>query len=77
MNCRIPNHLSKALLTAGYAASAEEVYRSDLEQYPRNGWALFGLIRSLETQGKDASEIQDRFDKIWAQADVTLTASRF
>jgi tetratricopeptide (TPR) repeat protein len=69
--------LGKALLTAGDAAGAEEVYRTDLEQYPRNGWALYGLIQALEAQGKDASEIQERFDKIWAQADVTLTASRF
>lgn len=69
--------LGKALLTAGDAAGAEEVYRADLEQHPRNGWALFGLIQSLEAQDKDASEIQARFDKIWAQADVTLTASRF
>ena len=69
--------LGKALLTAGYAASAEDVYRADLDLYPRNGWALFGLIQSLEAQDKDAREIQARFDKIWAQADVTLTASRF
>jgi tetratricopeptide (TPR) repeat protein len=69
--------LGKALLTAGDAAAAEEVYRTDLEQYPRNGWALYGLVQALEAQDKDASEIQQRFDKIWAQADVTLTASRF
>jgi len=69
--------LGKALLTAGDAAGAEDVYRADLEQYPRNGWALYGLIQSLETQDKDASEIQESFDRIWAQADVTLTASRF
>lgn len=69
--------LGKALLTTGDAAGAEAVYRADLEQYPRNGWAMFGLIQALETQGKDASDIQERFDNIWAQADVTLTASRF
>ena len=69
--------LGKALLTAGDAAGAEEVYRADLEQYPRNGWALYGLIQALQAQGKDTREIQERFDKIWAQADVTLTASRF
>jgi tetratricopeptide (TPR) repeat protein len=69
--------LGKALLTAGKAEDAETVYRKDLEQYPRNGWALFGLIQALERQGKDASDIQERFDNIWAQADVTLTASRF
>ena len=69
--------LGKALLTAGDASGAEEAYRADLENYPRNGWALYGLIQSLEAQDKDASDIQERFDKIWAQADVTLTASRF
>ncbi|MDX1403124.1 MAG: hypothetical protein R3192_01235 [Woeseiaceae bacterium] len=69
--------LGKALLTAGRPAEAEEVYRVDLEQYPRNGWAMYGLIQALEAQEKDASEIQERFDRTWAQADVTLTASRF
>ena len=69
--------LGKALLTAGDAASAEKVYRADLEQYPRNGWALYGLVLALESQDKDASDIQQRFDSIWAQADVKLTASTF
>ena len=69
--------LGKALLTAGDAAGAEEVYRADLEQYPRNGWALYGLTQSLLLQDKDASSIQERFDRIWAQADVKLTASTF
>lgn len=69
--------LGKALLTAGDAAGAEEVYRTDLRQYPRNGWALYGLIQSLKAQDKDPSEFQQRFDQVWAQADVTLTESGF
>jgi tetratricopeptide (TPR) repeat protein len=69
--------LGKALLTAGDAVEAEKVYRTDLEQYPRNGWALYGLIQAMKAQGKDTSEIQQRFDNVWGQADVTLTASRF
>ncbi len=69
--------LGKALLAAGNAAEAEAVYRSDLEKYPRNGWAMFGLIQALDAQSKDASDIQKRFDAIWSQADVELTASRF
>lgn len=69
--------LGKALLTAGEPAQAEATYRRDLEQYPRNGWSMFGLIQALEAQGKDAGEVRERFGKIWAQADVTLTASRF
>ena len=69
--------LGKAMLAAGDAAGAEAVYRRDLEMYPRNGWAMFGLIQALEAQGKDASEVQKKFDLTWQQADVTLTASRF
>lgn len=69
--------LGKAMLAAGDAAGAEAVYREDLTRFPRNGWSLYGLVQALEAQGKDATEIQARFDLIWAQADVTLTASRF
>ena len=69
--------LGRALLAAGRPADAERVYRENLDNYPRNGWALFGLIQALEAQGKDAREAQRRFDTVWAEADVTLTASRF
>jgi len=69
--------LGRALLTSGDAAGAEAVYRADLQQYPRNGWSLFGLIQALTAQGKDATEFQKRFDTIWAQTDVSLAASTF
>ena len=69
--------LGKALLAAGQAAEAEVVYRSDLEKYPRNGWALFGMMESLKAQGKDAIDVMDRFALIWSKADVTLTSSTF
>lgn len=69
--------LGKALLSADRAADAEAVYRRNLENYPRNGWAMYGLVMALEAQGKDASEARQRFDTIWSQADVELTASRF
>jgi tetratricopeptide (TPR) repeat protein len=69
--------LGRALLMKGDAAAAEQVYRKDLEDYPHNGWAMYGLIQSLNAQGKDASGMQDMFDRVWSQADVTLTASTF
>lgn len=68
--------LGKALLAAGDAVTAESVYRRDLEIYPHNGWAMFGLIQSLKAQGKDASEQEAMFKHMWGRADVTLTASR-
>jgi hypothetical protein len=69
--------LGKAMLAAGDAAGAERVYQADLAQYPRNGWSLYGLIQALEAQGKDTASVQAQFDRIWSQADVTLSASRF
>jgi len=69
--------LGKALLAAGDAARAEAVYRRDLELYPHNGWAMFGLVQSLERQGKDASAVREHFESAWRLADVELTASRF
>ena len=74
-----PRHaLGAVLLEAGRPAEAETVYWDDLEKFPENGWALFGLSKALRAQGKDeqADLIQARFHKIWARADVALTASR-
>jgi tetratricopeptide (TPR) repeat protein len=70
--------LGEALLVGGDAAAAEEVYRRDLEDYPRNGWSLFGLAQSLERQGKgdEAAAVRKRFEQAWALADVKLTNSR-
>lgn len=71
--------LGRALLTANDPQRAESVFRADLKQYPRNGWSMFGLMLSLQAQGRDAeaAEVQAQFDKIWSQADVTLSSSRF
>lgn len=70
--------LGAALLAAGRAVEAEAVYRKDLEQYPHNGWSLFGLVQSLEAQGKsnEAAEALTMFGHVWERADVTLTGSR-
>ena len=68
--------LGKALLAAGDAAAAEAVYRRDLEDYPHNGWAMYGLVQALEAQDKDASEARRMFEHAWQQADVELSASR-
>jgi len=69
--------LGKALLAAGRPAEAEVTYRKDLGQYPRNGWAMFGLMESLKAQGKDTTEVSGLFAILWAEADVTLSSSTF
>jgi tetratricopeptide (TPR) repeat protein len=70
--------LGKALLDAKRPADAERVYRADLLQRPRLGWALVGLAQALSAQGKtaEAARVQAEFKRAWAGADMELTASR-
>ena len=71
--------LGAVLLSAGRTEEAEKVYRDDLKVNPENGWALYGLAKSLRAQKKtkEAAAVEKRFRKAWARADVKLTASRF
>lgn len=66
--------LGGALLLNGDAALAETVFRSDLEQYPRNPRSLFGLLKALEAQKKTANvdEVRKEFEAAWKNADVPL-----
>ncbi|SIO20813.1 Tetratricopeptide repeat-containing protein [Singulisphaera sp. GP187] len=71
--------LGAALLKSGRLGQAEAVYREDLKRLPHNGWALFGLMRTLEAQNKDkeAKEVRARWEKQWSDADVQLSSSCF
>jgi len=70
--------LGAILLEANRPAEAEVVYREDLKRFRENGWSLFGLAKSLESQGRssEALDVQGRFDKAWSRADIRLTSSR-
>ncbi|SHF28858.1 hypothetical protein SAMN04487965_1843 [Microbulbifer donghaiensis] len=70
--------LGVVLLDAGRPTEAETVYWQDLERYPNNGWALFGLGKALRAQGRteEADLIEARFKRAWRNADIKLTASR-
>jgi len=71
--------LGAVLLEAGRPAEAEVVYWQDLKAHRDNGFALYGLWQALKAQGRmeEASEVEARFRKAWAEADVQLTSSRF
>jgi tetratricopeptide (TPR) repeat protein len=71
--------LGAALLDARRARDAEAVYRADLERNPANGWALFGLAKSLRAQrrAKDAEAVEAQFKAAWAAADITLERTAF
>jgi tetratricopeptide (TPR) repeat protein len=70
--------LGAVLMDAGRAAEAEAVYWQDLQHNRENGWALFGLMKSLQAQDKDveAAAVEERFHKAWSRADVKLSSSR-
>ncbi|MDK8462535.1 hypothetical protein [Marinobacter sp. SS13-12] len=71
--------LGAVLLKASQPGRAEQVYRQDLQEFPDNGWSLFGLMKALRQQGNgyEAEEVQRRFLDAWQHADVVLTDSRF
>ncbi len=66
--------LGAALLIAGKAKEAEEVFREDLRHNPRNPRSLFGLRESLAAQHADADAawVDREFRSTWKNADVEL-----
>ena len=69
--------LGNSLMKEGKASSAENVYKRDLKDYPRNGWSLYGLTLALKEQGKleEAEEAHKKFKHIWQLSDINLKAS--
>ena len=71
------HYLGAALLKSDQPEAAEVVYRRDLRWNQNNGWSLFGLHQALVAQNKqrEASKVFKQWQKAWAAADITLTAS--
>ena len=69
--------LGNSLMKEGKASAAENVYKRDLKDYPRNGWSLYGLALALKEQGKleEAEEAHKKFKHIWQLSDINLKAS--
>jgi tetratricopeptide (TPR) repeat protein len=75
----VRHYQGAALLGAGKAKEAEAVYREDLVRHPHNGWALFGLQKSLVAQKKkdEAAAVKTELDAAWSKADVKLKATAY
>jgi tetratricopeptide (TPR) repeat protein len=69
--------LGAALLAAGKANEAEQVFRDDLLRNPRNPRSLFGLMISLKAQQRDADAawVEREFIEAWKGADTKLKLS--
>jgi tetratricopeptide (TPR) repeat protein len=74
----ISHLLGAALMQAGRHAEAEAVYEESLNHYRRDGWALMGLAKALEAQGKSeaARLAAERFSQTWRRADTRIDGSR-
>lgn len=74
----VEHNLGAVLIEAGKFKEAEKIYRKDLEEFPDNGWALFGLMQSLKGQEKldQAKEVQKHFKEAWEYSDIKLEESR-
>ena len=72
-------YLGAALLEAGDAGAAAEVFAQDLKTYPHNGWSLFGLAQAQLKLGQaDAARQTTRRQAVaWQWADAPLTAARY
>lgn len=66
--------LGSTLMASGEYTEAEKVFRADLQQHPRSGRSLFGLVESLKAQGKslDAQFVQRELEYAWKNADTKL-----
>jgi hypothetical protein len=75
----VRHSLGAALLEAQRPVEAEVVYWQDLRKYPENGYALYGLWRAYEAQGKkdEAAEYEARYKTAWSAADAPLKSSRY
>ena len=72
-----PKHyLGNAYLENKDGVNAEKAFRKDLLNNSENGWALFGLYKSLLLQKKsdDAAKISARYKQAFSKADIKITA---
>lgn len=64
--------LGMVLLKQNKFTDAEQIFRSDLQDYPNNGRSYFGLRLALAAQGKDMTQVNSDFDRTWKWADLPL-----
>jgi tetratricopeptide (TPR) repeat protein len=68
----IRHTLGAVYYMAGRYEDAERAYLEDLEEFPGNGWSLFGLSLALKAQGRslEANRAERQYRVAWAKADV-------
>lgn len=74
----VRHHLGAALLENAQFEEAGRVFEEDLKTFPKNGWALSGLLAALEGQQKtdEAAQVKKQLAEAWKYADVELSGSK-
>jgi tetratricopeptide (TPR) repeat protein len=74
----VRHHLGAVLIDAGKIQEAQKVYEKDLINFPKNGWALKGLMNVYEKMGNTVkyNETKKQFDEAWKYADIKISSSR-
>ncbi|MCX7115288.1 MAG: hypothetical protein NTW08_05220 [Gammaproteobacteria bacterium] len=68
----IKEALADAYLKWHHPEKAQAMYEKTLLQYPKNGWVLYGLAKSLRALNKEqeATRIEEEFKLAWKYADI-------
>ena len=74
----VRHHLGAVMIEAEKVQEAQKVYEKDLKNYPKNGWALKGLMNVYEKLGNTQkyNEAKNQFDEAWKHADIKISSSR-
>ncbi|MDB4584156.1 hypothetical protein N9164_13460 [Draconibacterium sp.] len=74
----VRHHLGAVQIEAEKYQDAIITYEEDLDELPKNGWALHGLKLAYAGLNEEVkvSEISSRLDDVWSTADIALSSSR-
>ncbi len=75
----IRHSLGALLLEQGHHEEAIEVFQTDLQLHPKNGWSLKGLASCYHLTGQHQKAIltENLFDESWSRSDIQLKAACF
>ena len=75
----IRHSLGALLLEQGHHEEAIEVFQTDLQLHPKNGWALKGLASCYHSSGQhqNAMLTEKLFSESWSRSDIKLKAACF
>src|SRR5690606_36473553 len=74
----VRHNLGAVQVEAGKYTDALQTFEEDLQEFPKNGWALHGMklaYSNLNDTG-NAEQIHERLKIAWATADVELSSAR-